>query len=71
MSATIVPATQHQNRDETVSRIDLIDRLDNLERAMDEFSSTLEQTERFCLFRYIHQDFESLKRDVNNYISKA
>lgn len=71
MRDNIVPVAQDHNGSETVTWVNIADRLDKLHRAMTEFGSTLDDTDRFFLFRYVHEDFESIQRDVNAYISKV
>lgn len=71
MRDNIVPVVQDHSGDETITKVSIEDRLDNLSRAMNEFNSALEHDGPFWLFQYIHDDFEKLKGDINIYISKG
>lgn len=47
------------------SRMSLVDRLEVLSSAFNEFSATLIDTERFYLFAFLRDEYDSLKSDLS------
>ncbi|QFT57185.1 hypothetical protein [Microbulbifer sp. THAF38] len=65
MRDTIVSLNREGQVIKESSRMELIDRLEFLSGAFNEFSDTLhDETGRFHIFTFLHYEFESLKSDL-------